>query len=309
MAQTPYTTVQALKSYLKIASTDTSNDGFLALLIPQVSAFIDSYTGRTFGWGDVGDSLYTDYSNTGNLGITSATISGSLCTFTFYAGTPFVNGAQVNVTGFVPDTINGTWTVVSVSPDTTQVTVDLGITGIQNATTIGIVSSDVVNYRFQQQEAYDGLVGSTFYLMNMDIRSIDALWVGSRNIYPPVLLDPQQYVWRNDGRIILGGAYFNSYNSAYYSAGAENGSFYGMIASGIQTITVSYHYGVAGVPGDISLAAEDIASAMYRLRSSMGLQSEQAGDYRVSYNPTLRSLMANQPDTLGILDNYRRVNM
>lgn len=308
MAQIPYTNVMSLKTYLKITSTDTSNDGFLTMISSQVTAFIENYTGRTFGWGDVGDSVDTDYSNTGNLGITSATISGTLCTFTFYAGAPFVVGAQVIVSGFVPTQINGTWTVSAVSADTTRVTVDLGVGGVTNAATIGRVTADVINYKFQQQEAYDGLVGSTFYLQNMDIRSIDAIWIGSRNIYPPVLLNPQQYVWHNDGRIILGGAYFNSVNSNNYGGG-ETSSFYGTIASGYQTITVSYHYGVKGVPGDIALAAEDIASAMYRLRSSQGISSEQAGDYRIAYNPMLRTLMKQSPDTLGILDSYRRVNI
>lgn len=309
MSQQAYTNLTSMKSYLKIASTDTSNDSFLTLIIPQVQAFIDSYTGRTFGWGDTGDNAQTDYSNTGNLGITSATISGTNCTFTFYAGTPFVTGQTVIVTGFVPTAINGTWVITAVSSDTTQVTVNLGITGVQNATIIGRVAEDVINYQVKIQDSYDGLVGHTFYLRNMDIRSVDALWIGSRNIYPPVLLNPNQYVWRDDGRVILGGAYFNTYNSADYTGADDTTDFYGTIAAGFQTITVTYHYGYVGVPLDISLAAEDIVSAMYRLRRSQGLQYEMAGDVRLAYDVNFRAALRECPDSLGTLQRYRRINL
>lgn len=309
MAQTAYTSPTNLKSYLKIATTDTSNDAFFTMIIPQVQAFIDRYTGRTFGWGDSGDTADTDYSNDGNLGITSAIVSGQNCTFTFFGPTPFVVGSVVVVSGFVPTAINGTWTVTTVSSDTTQVTINLGINGVQNATTIGSVVPDVINYKFEQQEAYDGLVGHTFYLMNMDIRSVDALWLGIRNIYPPVLLSPNQYVWRQDGRIILGGAYFNTYNSADYTGADDTANFYGTIASGFQTITVSYHYGYIGVPPEIALACEDIISALYKLRLSQGVRLEQVGDYRIQYNETLRTLMEQCPDSLGILNMWRRIHV
>jgi hypothetical protein len=309
MSQTAYTTLTNLKNYLNIASTTTTYDALLTSLIPQVQAFVDRYTGRTFGWGDTGDSTQFDYSNTDNLGITSATISGTNCTFTFFAATPYVVGGSLIATKFVPTAINGTWVITAVSPDQTEVTVNLGIGGVQNATVIGEVAPDTINYQFRQQEAYDGLVGHTFYLMNMDIRSINQLWVGSRNIYPPVLLDPEQYVWRDDGRIILGGAYFNTYNSADYTGADDTTDFYGTIAAGFQTITVSYHYGYIGVPPEIALATLDICAVMNRLRTSVGIKSEMAGDYRLQHDETLRATMANCPDSLGILNTYRRLHL
>lgn len=309
MAQLPYTTSTNLKNVLKIAATDTSDDGYLTLIVPRVQAFIDRYTGRSFGWGDVGDSANTDYSNTDNLGIISATISGNNCTFTFYAAAPFVVGSVVVVSGFTPTAINGTWTVTYVSADKTQIAVNLGIGGVQNATIIGTVVSSVSNFKFMQQEAYDGLVGHTFYLMNMDVRHVDALWVGSRSLYPPVLLNPNQYVWREDGRIVLGGSYFNSYNSSNYTGGGSSGDFSGTLGSGYQTITVSYHYGYIGVPPEIAMACEDIISALHKLRLSQGVHMEQAGDYRIQYNDTLRQAMKMCPDSLGVLDMWRRVQI
>lgn len=309
MSQSPYTNVTSLKSYLKVDSTDTSSDAFLTMIAPQVQSFVDSYTGRTFGWGDNGDNNFIDYSNTDSLGISSAVVVGAICTFTFFAATPYKTGQSINVTGFVPTAINGTWVITGVSTDETQVQINLGMTGVQSATIIGEVGPDVINYAFKQQQAYDGLVGHTFYLRDMDIRHIDALWVGSRNIYPPVLLDAQQYVWRDDGRVILGGAYFDTYNSSDYTGGDETTDFYGTIAAGFQTITVSYHYGYIGVPPEIALATNDIASALYRLRFAQGLKSEQAGDYRITYDDTLRKALEDCPDSLGILNRWRRVNL
>lgn len=309
MAQTPYTSTSALKNYLKISSADTSDDSFFTLAIPQVQGFIDRYTGRTFGWGDIDDDANTDYSNTDDLGISSATISGQNCTFTFYAATPFKVGGTIVASGFTPTAINGTWTITGVNSNQTQVTVNLGISNVQNATIIGQVSPSVSNYKFVQQEAYDGLVGHTFYLNNMDIRHITDLWVGSRNLYPPTRLDSNQFVWRNDGRVVLGGAYFNSYNSADYTGADDTSDFYGTIAAGFQTITVSYYCGYIGVPPEISLAAEDIISALHKLRLAQGVVAEQAGDYRIQYNPLLRTIMKECPDSLGILDMWRRVNL
>lgn len=307
MAQLPYTTPTALKNYLKIPSTDTSNDGFLSLIIPQVSAFVDRYTGRTFGWGDVGDSSLVDYSNADSLGISAATMSGNFLTFKFYAEAPFKVGSVVIVSGFTPSNLNGTWTVTAVSTDSTQVTVNIGQAST-NATVIGTVTPNTTNFKFIQQEDYDGTPGATFYLMNMDIKDIVSVWTGSRNILSPTLLSPNQYVWRNDGRIILGGAYFNSYNSSAYSSGDNANVFSGM-ASGYQTITVSYYCGYIGVPPEISLAVEDIISALFKLRTSQGIKMEMAGDYRVQYNETLRAALKLCPDTLGILDMWRRINM
>lgn len=308
MAQLPYTTTTALKNYLKVATSDTSNDGFLTLIIPQVAAFIDRYTGRTFGWGDTGDSTQIDYSNASGLGVVSATVSGQNATFKLFSPSPFAVGSIILVSGFTPTALNGTWTVTAVSPDLTQVTVNIGIGGVQNATIQGTIATSPSNFKFMQQEEYDGGVGHTIYLMNMDIRSVDSVWVGTRNIYPPTLLDPNQYVWRNDGRLILGGNYFNTYNSSDYTGG-DNAGFTGVASSGLQTISVSYHYGYIGVPPEISLACEDIISAMFRLRTSQGIKMEMAGDYRVQYNETLRAALKMCPDTLGILDLWRRINV
>lgn len=309
MSQTPYTTTTSLKNYLKIASTDSSNDSFLTMIIPQIASFIDSYTGRTFGWGDSGDTAFIDYSNTTALSVSSATVVGNIVTYTFTAPTPFKATQSIKVSGFTPTALNGTWVVQAVNSDLTQIQVNLGFSGVLNATIIGEVSPNVSNYAFKQQQEYDGVVGNTFYLRDMDIRQIDAMWIGSRNIYPPVLLDPNQYIWRDDGRVILGGAYFNSYNSSDYTGADSGGDFSSTTAAGYQTIMVSYHYGFVGVPGDITLAANDIVSAIHRLRLSQGVHSEQAGDYRITYDDTLRHALAECPDTLGTLSRYRKINL
>ena len=324
-SQLPYVNLTELKSYLSISDTDTSQDFFLASLTRQVQRFIDRYTGRTFGWGDqntnVGglyDSTNIDYSNTDNIGINAPpTIVGNLLTLNTQGPIPWTAGENVSLFAMQNLAYNGVWAIETVN-NPTQIVVNVGVsTGALGLSALqaitnnpvgaanGYVGNYVTNYKYRSQEQYDGLVGKTIYLRNMDIRSIDTLFIGLRNIANPVLLDHTQYVWRDDGRIILGGAYFNSWDSAVYSEANDN-SFYGTIAAGYQTITVSYWYGYVGVPEDIKLAALDVCTALYTLRKSLGIQSEKVGDYDVRYDLTIRKALATQPDSLDILNRMRR---
>lgn len=322
MAQTPYTDLTDLKAYLKIDSGDSTNDTFLTNIISQVQSFIDHYTHRTFGWGDVNankillDSPDIDYSNSDNIGITSLTASGKILTLNTMGPVPWVVGNNVSLY-YVPTQYVGVWPVtavlspISIQVDTTVQTGTLGLSYTQAVTQqsapnfAGYVGNHVTNYKYKTTSQFDGLAGHTIYLRDSDIRSIDTLYIGLRNVAQPVLLDHTQYVWRDDGRIILGGAYFNTYNTADYTDQGDS-NFYGTVAAGFQTIMVSYWYGHVGVPSDLSLAALDICSAMYNLRTAAGLQEERTGDYLIRYDINIRAMLQRHPDLLGILEHYRR---
>jgi hypothetical protein len=120
------------------------------------------------------------------------------------------------------------------------------------------------------------------------------------------LLDHTQYVWRDDGRVILGGSYFNSYDSDEYSGDGGDNSFYGSIAAGFQTITVSYYCGYVGVPPEISLAAADLTMAYYVLRKGLGLQEERVGDWQTRYDISFRKALMTQPDSLNTLNMFKK---
>lgn len=315
--QTPYTTLSALKSYLRIADTDTRQDQYLTILIPSVQRFIDTYTRRTFGWGDPGDNPEIDYSNSDNVAITTYTVSGNLLTVTAMGPMPWVKGQIVSVFGFENPLYNGVWKVSSVSIPTLQLTVDISTSyGMLSPTDtdaavgggltwMGYVGNFAQNYRYKSQYQFDGLVGKTVYMPSIDIRSIDTLYIGLRNIAQPTLLDHTQYVWRDDGRVILGGAYFNSYDSSVYAYDSDN-SFYGTVAAGYQTVTISYWYGYIGVPADIQLAALDCCATMYNIRRAGGMHLERGGDYQIQFDISLRKQLAAQPDTLNILNIWKR---
>lgn len=323
--QIPYIDLGTLKAYLNISNNDTSKDAFLTFLIPQVQGFIENYTLRTFGWGDTGDNSNIDYSNTDNIGVLSYTQETvddtNYITITTMGPAPWIVGQNVSLFGFQDSDLSGVFQVTAV-PNAITFTINVSVqTGTLSLSDIenefnpdlgtnyaGYIGNAVKNYRYISQEQHDGLVGKTIYLFNMDIRSVDTLFIGLRNIAQPVLLNHTQYVHRDDGRIILGGAYFNSYDSAVYAQANDN-SFYGTVAAGYQTITVSYWCGYIGVPPEIQLAALDLCAAMYILRRSLGIQREQAGDYTVMYDLTLRKALQTQPDSLNTLNRYRRVHI
>lgn len=308
MAQQQYINYLDLKAYLSIDDTDTTQDKFLQIIIPQAMAFIDRYTKRTFGWGDTGDSALIDYSDTNNILLKSAVTTGSsnpyTLTLTFVAPGPWQVGSSINLSGFTPSGYNGDYTIATASADGATFTVD--ITSNPGAvTTLGTVQSNVTNYRTVIQESYDSLIGHIFYLRNCDIRSVDAVWLGLRNINQPTLLDKTQYVWRDDGRIILGGAYFNTYDSSVYT-GDSNANFWGAVASGYQTVTVNYKYGYVGVPPEIAMACLDICQTMYIMRQSKGIYRERIGDYDIMYQRSILQELEKRPDILGILDIWKR---
>lgn len=320
--QTPYTDIATCKAFLNIDSGDTSQDAFLSAIIPMAQTFIERYTGRTFGWGDVSsegeplDDPLTDYSNTDNIGISSYTLSGTNLTITTMGPHPWQVGANISVYGIGDSNLNGVWQVTA-RPSATQLIVDTSVqTGTQSASDsaaipatgsnfAGYIGNAVSNYRYITQESQDGIVGSEVWLRNMDIRSVESVYIGQRNLAQPVLLDHTQYVWRDDGRLFLGGAYFNSYDSSAYGGG-NGGDFYGTLAAGFQTIMVSYYCGYIGVPPDVTLAATDLVLSYYTLRKGMGIQMERIGDYQVQYDITFRKMLQSQPDSLNTLNMYRR---
>lgn len=320
MAQrTAYTDLSTLKSYLNIADSDTTQDKYLTVLIPGVQRFIDTYTRRQFGWGDFGDSADIDYSNSDNIAITDYTVNGSLLTLTAMGPVPWVVGQTVSVFGFQNASYNGVFKVTAVvSPLklTVDTSVSYGTLSVTNTnasvggglTWKGYVGNYVQNYFYRSQYQFDGLVGKTIYTPDMDIRSVDTLYIGLRNIAQPVLLDHTQYVWRDDGRIILGGAYFNSYDSAMYAYDSDN-SFYGTVAAGYQTVTVSYWCGYIGVPADIQLAMLDLTSTMYNIRRAGGLHMEKSIDYQVQFDINLRKQLENHPDVMGALNVWKRYHI
>lgn len=325
--QTPYVNLTALKAQLKISSTDTTDDVWLTQTSQYVQGFIDRYTGRTFGWGDPGDNSNIDYSNSDNIGVLTLSLSGTLntpgalLTVTTMGPVPWVVGQSVSLFNTNPNKIyDGVWKVSSVTSPTTivlDVSAQSGTLGPSDNSIntnlpapnfSGYIGNYVQNYKYASQEQYDGFAGKIFYLRNMDIRSIDTLYVGLRNVAQPVLLDHTQYVWRDDGRVILGGSYFNTVVSGMYDP-SQDSSFYGTVASGFQTITVSYWVGYIGVPFEITLAALDLATALYAYRKSLGLKREQMGDYSIEYDITLRKQLAVQPDTLNMLNIMRRLHV
>jgi hypothetical protein len=317
MAQTPYADLSTLKGYLNIAGSDSTQDSILTVLLNSTQRFVETYTHRQFGWGDTGDSDEIDYSNSDNVALSSFTVAGTLLTANLMGAAPWVVGQNVSLFGFANSAYNGVFKVHQVvSP--VQLVIDISVqTGtlspsdtdaqqyIVAANYPGYMGNAVVNYAYRQQEQFDGLVGKMIYLRAMDIRSVDTLYIGLRNIAQPVLLNHTQYVWRDDGRIILGGAYFNSYNSSVYAEANDN-AFYGTVAAGYQTIMVSYWYGYVGVPYDIQLAVLDICAGMYILRKSIGLQEEQVGDWTTRFDHNYRKLLATQPDSLNTLNIWRR---
>lgn len=229
MAQQLYITQADLKAYLGIGDSITTYDAFLQLIIPKVMAYIDKYTGRTFGWGTPGDlNDLTNYKD-----ITDEA-----------------------------DTVDG--------------------------------------------EVHDGLYGTKLYLRNMDIASVDEIKVGNPSVGTPVTLTSTQYVWRSDGRLLLGGNWFDSTG---FPSGGDNQDFYGLVAGGYQTIAVKYHYGVFGVPEDVALACLDLCQSMYVSRKSQGIGSERLGDYSITYDIGFRKALSTQPDTLNVLKGYRRTRL
>lgn len=150
-------------------------------------------------------------------------------------------------------------------------------------------------------EAYDGLSGKTIYLNRCDIASVEEVRLGAFNIDNYTILQVGNYIWRDDGRIILGGNFF--------SAGTEDSNFFNNLATGYQSVKVKYHYGYYGVPEEVSLACLEICAALYTLRKSLGVKQERIGDWQVDYQTSIRSQLKNQPDTLGILNTLRKVNV
>lgn len=153
-------------------------------------------------------------------------------------------------------------------------------------------------------ELYDGFAGKILYLYNMDIVSIDEVKLGISSLDSWTILQPNNYVWRDDGRLILGGNYFNAYDSDAYTGSDAN--FFGAIAAGYQTVSVKYHYGVYGVPPSIALACLDICLALYTIRKNLGIRQERIGDWQVEYQANVRAQLKNQPDTLGALNLWKR---
>jgi hypothetical protein len=317
-SQDQYTDLNTVKAFLSIGDTDTSQDAFLTAIIPMVQTFIDRYTGRTFGWGDedsnegIIDDVNTDWSNTDCIAIQSVALNGTLLTINTAGPNPFVVGQNISLFGSPTSAYNGVWAVTTrnsatqliVETNTSKGTL-LASRSALVASGAGYIGNAVTNYKFVTQEQHDGFVGNTIYLRNMDIRSVDSVYLGLRNSGQPVLLDPSQYVWQDDGRLILGGSFFNSYNSNLYGDGSTS-SFYGEVASGTQTIMASYWYGHIGVPPELSLAAVDLVIAYHTLRKSAGIQRERVGDYDVQYDVTFRKLLQTQPDNLNTLNIMRR---
>jgi hypothetical protein len=153
-------------------------------------------------------------------------------------------------------------------------------------------------------ELYDGYAGKLLYLYNTDIVSIDELKLGISTMNSWTVLDSTQYVWRDDGRIVLGGNYFNSYDSNAWSG--ESPSFFGTIAAGYQTISIKYHYGIYGVPPEISLALLDICLSLYVLRKNLGIKREKVGDLEIDFQSNIRSALHSCPDALGTLNIYKK---
>ncbi len=318
-SQQPYLTLSDAKAYLNIADTDDSQDMFLTNTIQYVQGFIDRYTGRTFGWGDKGDSATIDYSNSDNIGIISATLIGNILTMTLMGGGPWKIGQNVSVFNTGVPAYNGVWAVTAI-PGFSQISVDISVskgtlspsnnaanTNSPAPNFFGYIGNYVQNYAYKTQDQYDGYGGNTIWLRNMDIRSIDTLYIGLRNIAQPVLLDHTQYSWRDDGRLILGGSFFNTVNSGAYDP--QNSSFYGSVASGYGSISISYWYGYAGLPPEVSMAAADMVSTLYVLRKSTGVHQESIGDYSVRYDLTLRAQLKDNPDSFGNLGILRRLHV
>lgn len=198
LSRQPYTDLDTLKSYLRIASSDTTQDGYLTVLIPGAQRFIDSYTRREFGWGDADDTDRTDYSNSDNIAVIDYTVNGSLVTVTTMGATPFKTGQLISCFGFNNSSYNGVFAITTAS-STTQLTFDSSVSQgtlsptdtvalpAGNSTYLGYVGNYVRNYAYKSQVQFDGLVGKTIYLPSMDIRSIDTLYIGLRNIAQPVL--------------------------------------------------------------------------------------------------------------------------
>lgn len=173
--------------------------------------------------------------------------------------------------------------------------------------------SSVTNYKSVTDEPYtadgevhDGLYGTKIYLRNTDIVSVDEVKVGNPTVGTPTTLDPSQYIWRADGRLILGGNWFDSTG---FPTGGNNESFYGLVGGGYQTITVKYHYGYFGVPEEIALACLDLCQSIFVARKSQGLFRERLGDYDIQYDVNFRAALAKQPDTLNVLKGYKMVNL
>lgn len=229
MAQQLYVTQADVKAYLGIPETTTTHDAFIQLIIPKVMAYIDKYTGRSFGWGTPDNP-----SDTANYkSITDE-----------------------------PDTANG--------------------------------------------EVHDGLYGTQVWLRHTDIVAVDEIKVGNPSVGTPTTLDASQYLWRPDGRLILGGNWFDSTG---FPTSGSNESFYGVVSGGYQTIAIKYKYGYFGVPEDIAMAALDLCQSMFVARKSQGIMSERLGDYQINYDVNLRAALAKQPDTLNTLKGYRLVNL
>lgn len=106
----------------------------------------------------------------------------------------------------------------------------------------------------------------------------------------------------------MGGAYFNSYDSAVYAYDDDN-SFFGSVAAGYQTVMVSYWYGYIGIPADIQLATLDICATMYNIRRAGGLHMERGNDYQIQFDISLRKQILNNPDVLGVLNIWRRYHI
>lgn len=176
--------------------------------------------------------------------------------------------------------------------------------------------SDPTNYKSitdypgtRNGELYDGFAGKILYLNNTDIVSVDEVKLGLSSLDYWTTLQAGNFVWRDDGRLILGGNYFDSGYAGVEGGGSDAGNFFGAVAAGYQTISVKYHYGIAGVPADISLACLDICAALYSLRKTLALKQERIGDWEVVYQSNIRAQIKNQPDTLATLDLYRRYNV
>lgn len=227
MAQQLYITQEDIKAYLGIADDTTTYDKFFQLMIPKVMAYIDKYTGRTWGWGGDDPTDKTNYKS-----ILDA----------------YPNG-----------------------------------------------------------EVYDGDITDTIWLNNTDIFAVDEVKVGNPNLGDPTVLTSQQYLWRNDGRLMLGGNYFES--SIYRHGGDVTDPFYGGAVVGNQVIAVKYWYGVAGVPDDIAMACLDILQGVFIGRKAQGIGSERIGEYEIRYDTQFRAALGKAPDTLRILDGYRMPRM
>jgi len=158
-------------------------------------------------------------------------------------------------------------------------------------------------------ELYDGYAGKILYLNQTDIVSIDQVQLGISTLNEWTVLNAEEFVWRDDGRLILGGNYFNAYDSQAYMDDSMSENFFGAIAAGYQTIQVQYHYGVYGVPPEISLACLDICMSMYILRKNLGIKMERIGDWEQTFEASIRSQLKNEPDALGLLDIMKKLNV